>query len=805
MPSTAASALRSAGQWSLDGAPRRFDAEDWWYRLQFDSAGMAPAVPAVLGFDGLATVADVWLNGQHILASDNMFRAYQCDVTALLRADNELVIRFSALDTLLAARRPRPRWRAPMIENQQLRWFRTTVLGRTPGWSPPAAAVGPWRSVWLALGTAPFVDALQLQTQLVAGQGIIAVSLAIAGLADPVDRVELVLTCNGTELSVRLDAQTGGRYAGRLQIPNPELWWPHTHGEAALYAATVRVRTVDRGDMQAELGVVAFRSVSLTTTDGNFSVMVNGVRVFCRGACWTPLDPVSLHVDQDAYRAALTLVREAGMNMLRVGGTMVYEHEHFYRQCDAQGILVWQDFMFANMDYPETDQDFLASVTIEAEQILERLRRHPCLAILCGNSEVEQQAAMWGASRDRWSPTLFHGLLAGKSRELCAEVPYWPSSAHGGPFPHAPVAGSASYYGVGAYLRPLEDARRAEVRFASECLAFANVPEPATIRRMPGGASMRVHHPLWKARTPRDLGAGWDFDDVRDHYLAQLFNVDPLQLRYANHDRYLALSRVVSGEVMSHVYGEWRRQRSTCNGGLVWFLRDLWPGAGWGVIGADGLPKAAYYYLRRVLQPVGLHVSDEGGSGLMLHLFNERPLPLTGTLELELYHSGEVCVAREQRPICVPARAALELPAGDLLDGFHDLAYAYRFGPPAYDLLVATLRPDAGSTPATAHYFPSGLSAQQGGDIGLKAHAIAGAGGSYQLELTARAFAQSVVVEADGFRCDDQYFHLPPATQRSLTLWPIDIARSRPLRGTVLALNQSAAIAIDVRQCVSNP
>jgi beta-mannosidase len=66
-----------------------------------------------------------------------------------LRDDNELVIRFHSLDRLVKAKRPRPRWKAPMIENQQLRWFRTTLLGRTPGWSPPAAAVGPWRDVWL--------------------------------------------------------------------------------------------------------------------------------------------------------------------------------------------------------------------------------------------------------------------------------------------------------------------------------------------------------------------------------------------------------------------------------------------------------------------------------------------------------------------------------------------------------------------------------------------------------------------------------------------------------------------------------
>jgi len=139
---------------------------------------------------------------------------------------------------------------------------------------------------------------------------------------------------------------------------------------------------------------------------------------------------------------------------------------------------------------------------------------------------------MWGAPRELWSPRLFHEVLPAQVRAHCPGVAYWPSSAHGGAFPHQASSGSTSYYGVGAYLRPLDDARRSELRFASESLAFANVPAPAAL---PGGPGARVHTPAWKARTPRDLGAGWDFDDVRDHYLGLLFGVDPLELRFRNY------------------------------------------------------------------------------------------------------------------------------------------------------------------------------------------------------------------------------------------------------------------------------
>src|SRR5204863_4630471 len=140
-------------------------------------------------------------------------------------------------------------------------------------------------------------------------------------------------------------------------------------------------------------------------------------------------------------------------------------------------------------------------------------------------------------------------------------------------------------------------------------------------------------------------------DDVRDHYLGRLYGVDPVTLRSTDHDRYLELGRVVTGEVMAQVFGEWRRARSTCAGGLVWFLRDLWPGAGWGVVDAAGAPKAAWFYLSRALQPVAAHLSDEGGNGLQVHLCNDRPEPLVGELELVCYRAGEIEVARAARPV----------------------------------------------------------------------------------------------------------------------------------------------------------
>ena len=801
-PGTVAAILRGNGAWRLDDAPRRFDADDWWYRVSFDVSAGDKGDRLHLGFDGLAGVAEVWLNGQALLQANNMFVAYEQALEGLARVgSNTLHLRFASLDAALTARRARPHWRAPMVEHQQLRWFRTTLLGRTPGWSPPAAAVGLWKDVWIEWRAGPRIQLLGLQVRLTeAGVGEVVLACSIeSATGQPVERVELEIERGGVRHRTTLSRRATGdaAFEGLLQVAAPALWWPHTHGEPALYAARLLVYELGgETPIALPLRAIGFRSLVVETAGDGFSVHVNGVPIFCRGACWMPLDVVSLRASAPAYKEAVSQARAAGMNMLRVSGATVYEEDAFFDACDAQGMLVWQDFMFANMDYPQADPDFMATVRNEVEQQLSRWRGRPSVALVCGNSEVEQQAAMWGAPRELWRPVLFHTVLRQWVQSLLPGVPYWPSSTHGGAFPHQSSAGTSSYYGVGAYLRPVHDARRADVRFASECLAFANVPESSTIARMPGGHALRVQHPQWKARAPRDLGAGWDFEDVRDHYLAALFGVDPLRCRYADHERYLALSRVVTGELMAGAMAEWRQPGSRCGGALIWFLRDLWAGAGWGLIDDAGVPKACYYYLRRASQPLAVSVSDEGGNGLVAHVVNERDAPLQGELHIRLFDQGDVLIAKSSQVMQVPGRGACSVDLAACFDGFLDLSYAYRFGPPPATVVHVCLAVPGQAEAAEAFFFPTGLTSTVDADVGLHAQLEPMPDGAVVVVLQTRAFAQSVQIEIKGYLAEDNYFHMAPGAHRRVVARPVGTGVSAPVTGSVSALNAARSIAV---------
>lgn len=757
VPGTVAEALEQAGLFDR-AAPQPLDNRDAWYlcRLVDIDAGAA-----VLRFAGLATIAEVYLNGTLILQAHSMFEAH--DVAVSLAGGDELAICFRALGPHLDASGPRARWRPQMMDTQGLRMLRTTALGRMPGWCPPVHAVGPFRPVSLIRPGAFRISDLTIVSQLGdGGDGILTVSCLIEGVPDG-----LRLACGGLEQPFQIEAD--GRFSARLTLPGVTPWWPRSHGEPTLYDVTLMIDGAEHA-----LGATGFRTIVAERgaaepgTDGqDFAIVVNGEPVFCRGAVWTSADIVRLPGDRAAYEPWLRLAAEAGMNMIRIGGTMTYETPEFYRLCDELGLMVWQEFMLANFDYPVKDAGFVADVTAEAEQLLRAVQASPSLAVLCGGSEIYQQAAMMGLPERIWKGPLTEEILPAVCRRLRPDVPYVANSPSGGAMPFSPNAGVTHYYGVGAYCRPLDDARRANVRFAAESLAFAHVPEqPVLDKHLPVPA---VQHPRWKARVPRDRSASWDFEDIREHYLGDLYGVDPARLRREDPIRYLDMSRAVTGEVIEATYGEWRRPQSPCNGALVWTLQDLLPGPGWGVIDATGTPKPVWHALKRAFRPLQVLLSDEGTNGLDAHVINETDAPRALVLELSCLRAGQQPVVSGRMEVSLAARQSRTIAATDLFGAFFDTTYAFRFGPPSHDVTVARLLGEDGVVVAEAFHFPLGR-AEAFHDARIEASLSRSEDGGWFLDLSTDRLAQAVSILCDGYRPSDNWFHLAPGKSRRIAL-----------------------------------
>ena len=881
VPGTAALAFQDAGVWRC-GEPYEFDGEDWWFRTSFEAEPQADGERVWLRMDGIATVAEVFLNGELVLESESMFARHRVDVGGRLSASNELAIRCRALGPLLRVRRrPRARWRTRLVAEGNLRFFRTMLLGRCPGIAPGPAAVGPWRPVWLERTRGVEVEQMSMRPRLQGNDGVLAVRAQLRGLGGRrVETVEVELSgASGTHrarLGVNAVRASGANGAddgktpetglvtavGELYVPGVERWWPHTHGEPALH--DVRLLVSGEGwTSSADAGRVGFRELSFgartehDVEQAGLDLHVNGVPVFARGAVWTTADPVGLAPPEEALRAALVLVRDGGMNMLRVPGTGAYESQSFHDLCDELGILVWQDFMFANLDYPVADEGFRATVAREAQMVLDALGGRPSLAVLCGNSEVEQQVAMNGLDPALGRGELFGELLPGLVGESGVDSLYIPSAPCGGDLPFRPGQGVGTYYGVGCYKLPLQDARRAGVRFAAESLAFSHVPGEESIEEMAPDAPERLvgHHPVWKAGIPRENGADWDFEDIRDHYLQRLFGVDAGELRGFDHGRYLELSRMLTGEILAEVFGEWRREGSPCRGALVLWLHDLLPGAGWGLLDSRGRAKPAYHHLKRLLAPVAVWTTDEQLGGVVAHVANDRPEPLSANLRVALYREREHVTEQASVPVQLGAHGCGEWNVEAVVGHFVDAGWSYRFGPCVNDTIVVTLEQDEregsagygehtqpageqdereGSAGYGEHTQPGGEQGERTGEpdrggesgergrarvlsqamrfpsgwpleretperLGLAAHTRARARGlpdrAIELAVSSRRLAYGVRVHAPGYAPSDDGFSIEPGGERIVALRPL--AAEPSLQGARIgAVNMNGVIRI---------
>ena len=770
----------------------------------------------LLELDGVATIAEFYWNDRLVGRSESMFREHSIDISDVVRPGiNRLAVRCLSLTHWLAGKKPaRARWKTRLVEEQKLRGVRTTLLGRATGWSPPTTVVGLWRDARVVevrdLRAEP-----RIRARLVGRHGVVSGTVGLCGVPgrEPVAVESFIARRTDGTVAATLSSEWSiagnvtinagralvGRWevSGSATVENPDLWWPHTHGGQARYETTLMVRTADGTLEEIVLGTVGFREIAVDrgADDNGFGLVVNGLAVFVRGGAWFPVDPSTFAVDDVALRERLVLVAQGGHNMVRVSGTAAYESASFYALCDELGLLVWQDLPFANFDYPG-DPAFLADVADEVTAFLNRVSHAPSLCVVSGNSEVEQQASMMGIA----SSDLSGGELAALLVELFSPddrgLIFVASTPTRGHLPFAVDVGVSHYFGVGAYRRPLTDARHAGVRFAAECLGLSNVPVPSTVRLVGADGPSTPSNPRWKERVPRDRGTGWDFEDIRDFYARELFDLDLSEVRYADPDRYLAVARAVSCAIIERTLAEWRRPGSSCRGALLWTLNDLWPGAGWGLIDSVGRPKSAYWGARRSLSPVAVTGVDEGLNGLDLHLYNDGPSAVRGELEVRAIR-GASTLHNATVPAVVDAHGSMRFRVDEVFGRFTDPTYAYKFGPRVIDAVSAVWTDDRGRVVGRHVYVPKGErhSADPAlmieGDVRWVSPTV------FELDLRSNRLAQFVTVDLGSAvaLASDDHCNLVPGSGPHTIRYEL-LAGPLPKRAFVSALNGAAETVV---------
>jgi beta-mannosidase len=375
---------------------------DWTYRTTFDGVAVTPGQTIHLVFEGIDTIADVFLNGQKLLGCENMLIPHEAEVTGLLKPQG------NSLEVVIASTELYAR-QFPYVPHQISREHRVSqgYLRKARhmwGWdnAPRLVSAGLWRPVYLETRNAIRVEEVYTFTQKVQ-EGVAHVGINWRIRTPDLDlrpyKGKLSLSSGGVvELERNFEVEF---IAGRILFPvkNPKLWWPYGYGEPHLYDLKIEIfrDTECVAQWESKFGIREIELIRTETTtpagDGEFLFRCNGEKIYANGTNWKSLDAL-LSCAEAKVEKALDLCRDLNCNMVRVWGGGIYEDHAFFDYCDRHGLLVWQDFMFG-CEWPPRDNWFQKAVAVEAASVIRRYRNHASLAVWCGDNENDM-TVFWG-------------------------------------------------------------------------------------------------------------------------------------------------------------------------------------------------------------------------------------------------------------------------------------------------------------------------------------------------------------------------------------------------------------------------
>ena len=567
-----------------------------------------------------------------------------------------------------------------------------------------------------------------------------------------------------------------------LDIQNPVRWMPNGWGKPHLYDFSVQVvcdsKTV--AARQHRIGLRTIRVVNEKDKDGeSFYFEVNGIPMFAKGANYIPDDALLPNITTERYRTLFQDMKEANMNMVRIWGGGTYEDDRFYDLADENGILVWQDFMFACTSYP-SDPTFLKRVEEEAEYNIKRLRNHASLAMWCGNNEILEGLKYWGWQKNytpevyenmfRGYDKLFRGLLPAKVKELDEGRFYKHTSPYFANWgrPESWGTGDSHNWGVWYGKKPFESLDTDLPRFMSE-FGFQSFPEMKTIATFASTKDYQIESEVMNGHQKSSIG-----NDLIRTYMERDYVVPE------KFEDFVYIGLVLQGHGMRHGMEAHRRNRPYCMGTLYWQLNDSWPVVSWSSIDYYGNWKALHYQAKRAFAPLLVNAIQEGDS-LSVYLISdllEKQSQLT--LEMKVIDfNGKTLDKEVVRAVEVPANVSscvFRKPLSEWVTSEHR----------KNSFLLLALKDKTGKKIAEEVYFfnkTKDLELPQT-NVSMK---VKQSDGKCEVTLSSSKLAKDVFIQipVQGARFSDNFFDLLPGENKKITITSPDIKKGEQQNITV--------------------
>ncbi len=657
------------------------DKADWEYKTEFvlnEAEVNAPQLKMI--FEGLDTYADVYINDRLMLEADNMFRTWEVDIKRVAQqGENTLRIYFHSpitkgkellyqYDLDLPAPNDQT-LNGGLLENERVSVYeRKAPYHFGWDWGPRLVTSGVWKPIHIvAQHGARIEDVYFNQTKITKGRADITLELDVNASTPEKDASVELYDIDTQKVIARkkVNLHKGDNDLNlEFSVKNPELWWTNGLGEAHLYNWQARLCVNDevQSAWDESIGLRSLRLVEKPDPKGGQSLYfeLNGVPIFTKGANHIPNDLFVDRMTREVYENEIQNAVDANMNMLRVWGGGIYENDYFYDLCDKQGILVWQDFMFACSMYPASE-DFYQSIAEEAKDNIKRLRNHASLALWCGNNEIDlawsnyDENGGWGWKKN-YSPaqrqeiwrayeTIFKEVLA----DAVTQYDPMRSYRHSSPITSTSEThsnyqtlneGDIHYWDVWHGRKPIEEAHKVLGRFMSE-YGFQAFPEMNTIEQYATDADYSIDSEVMLAHQRSPIG-----NEAILEYMQMYYQVPN------SFEDFIYLQQQLQSDAMVMAIEAHRHNMPHTMGSLYWQINDCWPVASWSSTDYYRRWKALHYGVKRAFAPVLLTAKEQDGK-LLLSAVSDELESITGVnYQIKVMDcQGNVSKAWQQRGV----------------------------------------------------------------------------------------------------------------------------------------------------------
>lgn len=570
--------------------------KDYRYFRQFGMPeGCMEADQVLLVFEGIDTIADIILNGELLCSVNDMHRTYRLSVKEKLREENEIsVVLHSPLAFIEKA------------DEESDIFYASTGCQRGNGalrkahymfgwdWGPQLPDAGIFRDVYLLCSHKARLEDLRIRQFHEDGHVTLSVEPEVTDLGG--GEQELLCEVEDPEGNVVFSGTKASSW--NLFLAHPKLWWPCGYGGQPLYKVTVKL--FDGGELLGEVVKrIGLRTVTVCTDEdqwgSQFAFVVNGQKIFAMGANYIPEDNIRGRMNRERSERLVKDCARANFNCIRIWGGGFYPDDWLYDACDEAGILVWQDLMFSCNVY-DLNEEFEENILAETADNVKRLRHHACLALWCGNNEMEWGWNDWGrleGHRPKYKADyikIFEMLLPRITKKYDDQTYYWLSSpSSGGSFdrPNDFNRGDNHYWEVWHSNKPFTEYRDFYFRFCSE-FGFQSFPGKKTLDSFSLPADQNIFSEVMESHQKNGLANTKIFSYISGYYK---YPKDMESIAY--------ISQILQLKAIQYGVEHWRRNWGRCMGSIYWQLNDCWPVASWSSLDYYGRWKALHYGAKR--------------------------------------------------------------------------------------------------------------------------------------------------------------------------------------------------------------